>query len=214
MKVWGFSYLFLRIERSPRDDNMISYLRASLWKYKSEHSFSENQMKFWKLKRTALLKDQKLISTTKTWCLHGSTQHAAKIIYEASVTWGCQAAQIFKNNICLGGQGSSGQEKALVTLTPLYYILKKKKRSVSQELLLFAKLSQIVDNWCFLKKITMEKDQIPLTMKLDIAHRKRREVKVNSDRGPKTKGFSLAAANLIVGMGCTGAGRRQWGWGW
>lgn len=37
-------------------------------------------------------------------------------------------------------------------------------------------------------------------MKLDIAHRKRREVKVTSNRSPKAKGFSLAAANLIVSM--------------
>lgn len=78
----------------------------------------------------------------------------------------------------------------------------EKKGLKNEGLLLFAKLSKIVGNWCFPEKITMEKDQVPhLTTKLNRDHRTRRELKLSSSGSPKGNCLLLTAVILMVVYG-------------
>lgn len=164
-------------------------------------------MELWKVQRTTILEDLKLISAPKSWCSHNPTQHAAKGIREDSVTRGCQEAQIYKKYMS-GKRRGSGQEKVLVIVMPRNCILGKgvwKWRVPS--------ICKAVHNWVidvFLRKWPWKKTKSCLTMKLNMAHRTRRELKLTSKGSPKAKYLLLTAVNFTAGTVLHGGRERQW----
>lgn len=116
-------------------------------------------MELWTLRRTTILGDQKLICTPKSWCSHSPAQYAAKGICEDCVTRVSGSSDI-QEQYMPGKRGALRPRESAYDIDAflLYF---EKKGLKNEGLLLFAKLSKIVGNWCFPEKITMEKDQVP-----------------------------------------------------